>query len=79
MLVLSHVCLLETPWTVLSTEASRQEHCSGLPFPPPVDLPDPGIKPESPTLPADSLPLEPPGKFIPDKIDFKTKAKKKDK
>ena len=35
---------------------------SGLPFPPPGDLPDPGIKPRSPALQADSLPSEPPGK-----------------
>ena len=38
---------------------SRQEHCSGLPCPPPGDLPDPGIEPGSPTLLADSLLLEP--------------------
>ena len=41
---------------------SRQEYWSGLPFPSPGDLPDPGIKPESPALQADSLPSEPPGK-----------------
>jgi len=41
---------------------SRQEYWSGLPFPPPGDLPDPGIKPRSPALQADSLPSEPPGK-----------------
>ena len=35
---------------------------SGLPFPSPVDLPDPGIEPRSPALQADSLPSEPPGK-----------------
>ena len=35
---------------------SRQEHWSGLPFPPPGDLPDPGIKPTSPALQAHSLP-----------------------
>ena len=35
---------------------------SGLPFPSPGDLPDPGIEPGSPTLRADSLPSEPPGK-----------------
>ena len=40
----------------------RQEYWSGLPFPPPGDLSDPGIKPRSPTLQADSLPPEPPGK-----------------
>ena len=38
---------------------SRQEDWSGLPCPPPVDLPHPGIEPASPTLQADSLPLEP--------------------
>ena len=40
---------------------SRQEYWSGLPFPSPGDLPDPGIKPSSPTLQADSLLSEPPG------------------
>ena len=79
MSVLSCICVLATPWAALSTETSRQEYWSGLPFPTPMDLPDPGIKPKSPTLKADSLPLESPGKFISDKIDFKTKAIKKDK
>ena len=46
----------------LSTEFSRQEYWSGLPFPPPRDLPDSGIKPRSPALQADSLPSDPPGK-----------------
>ena len=41
---------------------SRQEYWSGLPFPSPGDLPNPGIEPGSPTLQADSLPSEPPGK-----------------
>ena len=41
---------------------SRQEYWSGLPFPSPGDLPDPGIEPRSPALQADSLPAEPPGK-----------------
>ena len=41
---------------------SRQECWSGLPFPSPGDLPDPGIKPGSPALQADALPSEPPGK-----------------
>ena len=50
------------PWTVahqdpLSLEFSRQEYWSGLPFPPPGDLPDPGIKPGSPAWQVDSLPL----------------------
>ena len=43
----------------LSIEVSRQEYWSGLPFPSPGDLPDPGIKPRSPALQADSLPSEP--------------------
>ena len=45
-----------------SMEFSRQEYWSGLPFPSPGDLPNPGIKPESPTLQVDALPSEPPGK-----------------
>ena len=58
-----------TPWTVahqapLSMEFSRQEYWSGLPCPSPGDLPDPGIKPRSPVLQADSLPPEPPGKPV---------------
>ena len=43
---------------------SRQEHWSGLPFPPPGDLPNPGIEPRSSALQADSLLSEPPGKPI---------------
>ena len=43
-------------------EFPRQEYWSGLPFPSPGHLPNPGIKPGSPTLQADSLPCEPPGK-----------------
>ena len=65
---LSRVQLLVTPWTVahqapLSVDMglSRQECCSGLPRPTPVDLPNPGIKPRSPGLWADSLPSESPG------------------
>ena len=65
----SHVQLFATPWTVahqapLSLEFSRQEYWSGLPFPSPGDLPDPGIKPGSPALQADSLPSEPPGRCV---------------
>ena len=41
---------------------SRQEYWSGLPFPSPGDLPDPGIEPRSPTLQADPLTSAPPGK-----------------
>ena len=44
-----------------SMEFSRQEYWSGLAFPSPGDLRDPGIKPGSPTLQADALPSEPPG------------------
>ena len=42
---------------------SRQEHWSGLPFPSPGDLPDPGIKPGFPSLQADSILSEPQGKL----------------
>ena len=42
---------------------SRQEYWSGLPFPSPGDLPDPGIEPRSLALLADALPCEPPGKL----------------
>ena len=41
---------------------SRQEYWSGLPFPSPEDLPDPGIEPRSPTLQANTLTSDPPGK-----------------
>ena len=47
----------------LSMGFSRQECWSGLPFPSSGDLPNPGIQPGSPTLQADSLPSEPPGKL----------------
>ena len=55
-----------TPWTgvwqaPLSMEFSRQEYWSGLPFPSPGYLPDPGIKSCLPELQADSLLSEPPG------------------
>ena len=43
---------------------SRQEYWSGLPCPPPGDLPNPGIDPRAPSLQADSLPSEPPGKPV---------------
>ena len=46
----------------LSMGLSRPEYWSGLPCPPPGDLPNPGIEPRSPALQADSLPSEPPGK-----------------
>ena len=63
---MSRVQLFATSWSVasrapLSMGFSRQEYWSGLPFPSPGDLPNPGIKPRSPALQADSLPIEPPG------------------
>ena len=65
--LLSHVWLSVTPWTVAhqappSMGFSRQEYWSGLPFPSPGDLPDPGIKPRCPAFQADALTSEPPGK-----------------
>ena len=67
MKLLSRVRLLETPWTVayqayLSMRFSRQEYWSGLPFPSLWNLPNAGIEPGSPTLEADALTSEPPGK-----------------
>ena len=55
--VLSCIQFFATPWTVahqapLSMEFSRQEYWSGLPFPSPGDLPDPGTEPTSPVSPA---------------------------
>ena len=63
----SHVRLFATPWTEaykapLSMEFSGQEYWSGLPFPSPGDLPEPGNEPRSPALQADALPFEPSGK-----------------
>ena len=46
----------------LSVGFSQQEYWSGLPFPSPGDLPNPGIEPGSPALQADALSSEPPGK-----------------
>ena len=63
---LSCVWLFAIPWT-RDYQApqllgfSRQEYWSGLPFPPPGALPDPGMEPGFPALQADSLPSEPPG------------------
>ena len=58
---------IATPWTVVHQSAlsmgfSRQEYWSGLPCPPPGDLPNPGSKPASPALYAVSLSSVPPGK-----------------
>ena len=64
---LSHVQLFATPWTVAhqaprSMGFSRQEYWSGLPFPSPGDLTDPGIEPGSPAVQADTLLSDLPGK-----------------
>ena len=64
---LSRVWLFATPWIVacpasLSMDYSRPDYWSGLPFPSPGDLPNPGIEPRSSALQVDSLPSEPPGK-----------------
>ena len=63
----SHVRLFVTPWIIacqifLSIGFSQQEYWSGLPCPPPGDLPNPGIEPTSPALQVASLPAEPQGK-----------------
>ena len=76
IILCAHVCAqliirvpsFVTPWTVsfqvpLSNGFSQQEYWSGLLFPSPGDLPDPGIKPVSPALQADSLPLRPLGRL----------------
>ena len=65
----SRVRLFVMPWTIarqapLSIGFSRQEYWSGLPFPSPGDLPDPGIEPRSPVLWADTLLSKPPGKSL---------------
>ena len=65
--MLNHVWLFATPWTEarqapLSSEFSRQEYRSGLPFPSPGDLLDAGVKPPSPALVGRFLTLSPPEK-----------------
>ena len=66
---LSHVQLFVTPWTIVyqaspSMGFSWQGYWSGFPLPSPGDLPNPGIEPRSPTLQADALHSEPPGKSL---------------
>ena len=80
---LSHAQLFGTPWTTahqapLSMRFSRQRYWSGLSFPSPGDLPNPGIQPRSPAPQADSLPTELQGKpiqrefnFIPTRLSYK--------
>ena len=65
--MLSHVWLFETSWTVarqapLSMGFPRQEYWSGLPFPSPEDLPDPGTEPTCLALTGGLFTAEPPGK-----------------
>ena len=67
---LSLVWLLATPWTIshqdpLTMGFLREEHYSGLPFPSPGDIPDPGIEPMSPELTGGFFTTEPPGKYFP--------------
>ena len=77
--------ILATPWTIacqapLFMGFPRQEYQNGLPFPPPGDLSNPGIKPSSPVSPvleAESLAAEPPGKpLLQDYVLAKTKLKR---
>ena len=75
-MILTQICSLTSAvsnsvisWTLarqapLSMGFSRQEYWSGLPFPPPGDLPDPGIKPASPVLTGGFFTAEPPGKLL---------------
>ena len=51
-----------TPWTMQSSPWNSPGQNSGGGFPPPGNLPNPGIEPRSPAFEADSLPAEPPGK-----------------
>ena len=60
--MVSNLCNFTVLQAPLSLEFSRQEYWSGLPVSSPGDLPDLGIEARSPTLQADSLPSEPPGK-----------------
>ena len=67
--LLNCVRLFVTPWTVAyrvppSMGFSRQEYWSGLPFPSPGALPDPGTEPGSSALQVDAVMSEPPGKPI---------------
>ena len=60
--VLCRARLVAAPWSIRSVGFSRPEHWSGQPLSSPGGLPNPGIKPRSPALQADSLPAEPSGK-----------------
>ena len=68
---LNPVQLFPTLWAIIyqvppSMEFSRQEYWSGFPFPSPGDLHDPGIESRTPSLQADTLSSEPPGKSYTD-------------
>ena len=54
----SRVGLFATPWTVAYQASLSMGYWSGLPFPSPGDLPNPGIEPRCPALQADSVPSE---------------------
>ena len=74
--LLSRVQFFVTPWTVtclasLSMKFSRQECWSGLPFPSPEELPNPGIEPWSPASQADSLQFELQGSLSPNMSPYK--------
>ena len=60
--LVTQICLTlcDPPRLFFSWGFSRQEYWSGLPCPPPGNLPNPGIEPRSPTLQVDSLLTEPP-------------------
>ena len=63
-----------TPWTIAyeaspSMGLSRQEYWTGLPFPPPGDLPDPGTESKSPTFAGKFFTTEPPAKSLEADID----------
>ena len=71
---------LQPLWTIgrqapLSMRFPRQEYWSGLPFPTPEDLPEPGIEPESLELAGTFFTTEPPGKHIISWRDNKKKIK----
>ena len=73
-MLLNHVWLFSTPWIVacqalLSMGFFRQEYWSGLPFPSPGNLPNPGMEPGSHALQADSLLSKPPGGSMLHNID----------
>ena len=68
--MISCVRFFATPWTIacqdpLSLQFPRQGYWTGLPFPSPGDIPDPGIEPMSPELAGGFFTTEPPGKYFP--------------